>query len=224
MKLTYTETDWITSKLNSYDIKYQEIFDELKDHLITAIENLREQGDQRHVEILYKEVVAAQFPGFWPFDDIVKQYQEAYRQKIKQAMWACFKYYLNWQTLPVVVLMFIVGFYLPHNKTTTVTLMIVLLLSAIIPMSYGYIGGRKIKTDDGKQSLLKNYVQKQSGFLVLVCNIILNLLASLGRNWEPAAFLSPTHYAPAVFMAMMGFFFIYGLGCIRLTKQQFKLD
>jgi uncharacterized membrane protein len=224
MKLTNKETDWINTKLSSYDIKFQEIFDELKDHLITAIENLREQGDDRHVEVLFNEVVSAQFPGFWPFDDIAKQYRLAYQHKISKALWANFNHYLNWKTMPALLALLVVGFYLPHSKAAVTTIMGILLIAAIVPMLYSYFTGRKIKTDKGRQSLLKNYVRFQSNFLVLISNVVFNLIGGLARNWAPASFLSPMHYAPVFFMLMIGFFCIYGMSCIRLTRQQFKLE
>jgi hypothetical protein len=223
MKLTYNEIEWINIKLNSYDIKFQEIYDDLEDHLINAIESLRTNGDQRPVKILYQEVVRKQFPGFGPFDDIVKQYQTSYRKKINDAVWTNFRHYLNRQTLPVLAILIIASFYMPRNKATALIMMTALFLAAIILLGYGYLSGRKTKTDKGRQSLVRNQVLLQSSFLVLVVNIVFNVIGPIGRNWKPAAFLNPVHYAPIAFALLIGFFLIYSLSCIRLIRRKFKL-
>lgn len=119
MKLTTEELAWVDNKLSGYGIKYREIYNEIKDHLLSAVETARAGGDIRNIDIIFEEIVRRQFPGYWPFDDIVKQYQQAYRRKISRAMWANFNHYLNWQTLPVVFLLIVSGFYLPVTKTVT---------------------------------------------------------------------------------------------------------
>jgi len=50
MKLTIFDLDYINDRLKN-DIKsiYQEPYDEIKDHIITAIEVARENGDQRNI-------------------------------------------------------------------------------------------------------------------------------------------------------------------------------
>jgi len=223
MILTTEEINYVSDRLNRHDIKFQEVYDELKDHMLTAIENLRTQGDTRSVETLWQEVVKAQFPGWWPFEDIVKQYQTAYRRKIKKALWANVRHYINWQTIPAMLILVVIGFYLPNTKVVSICMIVALFLVSIVPYIYIYRAARVIKTDKGKQSLVKNYVTSQANFLVLIINLLFNLVANLSREWSPAAFLGPMQYPPVIFMAMLVFFVIYCLGCIRLSRQQFKI-
>ncbi|MES2278346.1 MAG: hypothetical protein V4592_20105 [Bacteroidota bacterium] len=223
MILTTDEITWVIDKLNTYGIKYQEIYDELKDHLLTAIENLREAGDDRSVEMLFDEVVKQQFPGYWPFEDILKQYQVAYRHKIGKAMWANMQYYCNWQTAPLIVLLLVIGFYLPHTKPVMGSLLVSLLLMAVIPLVYTYRNGRRISTGKGRQSLIKGYVFNQANLLMIIINLLLNGIGALSRQWDAAAFLNPMHYHPVVYMLLFSFFIIYGLSCIRLCRQEFKI-
>lgn len=223
MILTTEEIAYVGERLNGHDIKYQEVYDELKDHLLTAIEQLRAGGDTRPVEQLLPEVIKLQFPGWWPFEDIVKEYQQAYRRKIRKALWANVRYYFNWQTAPLMLMLVGAGFYLPNTKVVSATLMIALLLMAVVLQVNVYRAGRNIHTDKGKQSLVKTYVTNRANFLVLIINVVFNLIATLAREWKPAAFLGPMHYPPVIFMALFTWFVVYGLGCIKLSRQEFKI-
>jgi predicted Zn-ribbon and HTH transcriptional regulator len=81
MKLTPTEIAWINNELDTHQIMYQEIYDEIKDHIITAIETVRANGDERNVALVFSEVMSAQFPGYRPFEEIAEQYQRNIKSK-----------------------------------------------------------------------------------------------------------------------------------------------
>jgi hypothetical protein len=49
MKLTPEELQWINKRMDWYTIKYQEIYDEILDYIITAIEAKRAIGDNRPI-------------------------------------------------------------------------------------------------------------------------------------------------------------------------------
>lgn len=55
MKLDYWEMDYIHTRMKNYDIKFQEIYNELFDHIVTAIEEKREAGDTATIERMYTE-------------------------------------------------------------------------------------------------------------------------------------------------------------------------
>lgn len=223
MKLTAEEIAYVTEKLNTYDIKYQEIFDELKDHLLTAIENLRGQGDQRPMEVLFNEVVKTQFPGYWPFEDIVKQYLAAYRKKIQHTMWADYKAYFNPKIMPLIVLLLVGSFYLPHTKPVIGAMMVLLLIVSIAPVAYAYWKGRIIKTDKGKHSLVKAYVTNSSNYAMILFNLLFNLVRMAALEWKPVSFLNPIHYSPVICMLLLVFAFVYCLSSIRLSRHEFKI-
>ncbi|QKJ31445.1 hypothetical protein HQ865_17285 [Mucilaginibacter mali] len=219
MILRTEEITWVSDKLNTYDIKYQEVYDELKDHLLTAVENMRAAGDDRHIEILFNEVVKKQFPGYWPFEDIVKQYQTAYRNRIRKTMWANCRHYFNWQTVPLMLLLMVVSFYLPNVKAVKGCMMVLLLLVSIVPVVYVYIKGRHIRTDKGKHSLTKGYMITVSNLMLAVFNLLVNSINLLA----PESALSPRYYLPTVCMFLLIISFIYGLSCIRVSNREFKI-
>lgn len=219
MKLTKSEMAWVSTKLDTYDIKYQEIYDELKDHLLTAIENMRADGDERHIELLFNEVVKKQFPGYWPFEDIVKQYQSAYRSRVRKTMWTNYKYFFNWQTIPLMILLMVCSFYLPPVKPVKGTLMVLLFITSVVPIVYVYISARHIHTDKGKQSFRKGYITTVSNFLLCLFNLCFNSINMFFHD----SFLNPRLYLPPVFMLLLIAAFVYCLSCIRLSNHEFKI-
>ena len=102
MNLSIRELDWINKRMDWYGIKYQEIYNEIFDHIVSAIELERADGDQRTIDIVFEKVTDRDFGGYLGVDKIVKTYERAYRSKIKKGMFVNFKYYLNWQTLLLV--------------------------------------------------------------------------------------------------------------------------
>jgi len=222
MNLSERELDWINKRMDWYGIKYQEIYNEIFDHIVSAIELERAEGDKRTIDIVFDKVTDRDFGGYLGVDKIVKTYQQAYRRKIRKAMFVNFKYYLNGQTMLFVVVFTIIGFYLPHSKATSIVVLIALVLAAYVPVTYAYINSPEIKTDDGKQSIVKSYVKTRSFFLVLVIINILNVFSFSANEWH-IAFLSPKNFHPVIYMLLFSFFIIYGLSIIKLCKQEFKI-
>jgi hypothetical protein len=220
MILSAKETALVGLRLDEHRIKYQEVYDEMKDHILSAMEDLRAKGDCREVGVLFNEVVQSQFPGSKPFEGIVRQYRQLYRNRIHRAMWANFRHYLNVKTLPVLLVLSLLGFYLPHDKPMRVMLIIAMVIMSLVPMLYCLVFTRRIRTDKGKTSLLKVYLWWQSGLLMILANLILNSFRTIGREVKGLSFLNPDSYTPAVFMLILGFYFIYGLGCIRMINQE----
>ena len=64
MILTTEELKWINKRMEWYDIKYQEIYDEIFDHIITGIEAARVSGDHRTIDIVFQRVVDNPFGGY----------------------------------------------------------------------------------------------------------------------------------------------------------------
>jgi hypothetical protein len=225
MKLTTRDFDYINHRMDTYDIKYQEIYDEIKDHLIVATETARINGDQRNISDLFEEVVETQFPGYWAFEDISKAYEKAYRVKIRKAIWTNMKYYLDWRGTILVSILLVVSFYLPRTTIAMVILFIMLFFAAYTPALYVYFKSKVLTIKEGKQSLVKNHVTSRASFLMVWSGVWMNLLGNAAKNWEipSLAFLNPMHYPSILLGIILVFFIIYGLSAIRLCKQEFKL-
>ena len=99
MKLNYWELDSIHTRMKSYDIKYQEIYNELFDHIVTAIEQKRAEGDTRSIEKMYTEVIDVQFGGYYGVEMVAKSHEAGYKKKVRKLIWGNFRSYLNYQSL-----------------------------------------------------------------------------------------------------------------------------
>ena len=222
MILTAEELKWVANRMTWYDIKYQEVFDELNDHIITAIETARAAGDDRDIENVFQTVVDDHFGGYLGINVVATSYESAYRAKIKKAMLANYKYFFNRKGMVVLLVLAAIGFYMPQNRPTSIVMMIGLFVLALFPLVYALIVSFKIKTAKGKKSLAKSYVISRSNLLIVLLGGITNLLNFLIHD-EDITSLKPG-YPPAVFMVFIFMFSIYGLSVVKLCNQEFKLE
>jgi len=222
MTITDRELDWINNRMDWYGIKFQEIFDEIEDHIISAIEVERAGGDERTIDIVFDKVTDRDFGGYLGVHKIVTAYEHAYRSRIKKGIFDNFKFYLNKPGLAAVILPTLLGFYLPRTRATILTMLIGLLLTAIIPLVYAYRNSPKTKIDSGKQSIVQSYMKSRALFLMTLINLILCVFGGAARTWD-ITFLNPVNYHPVIYMALFSFFVIYGLSIMRLCRQEFKI-
>jgi hypothetical protein len=221
MALTATELEWIDKRMDWYDIKYQEIYDEISDHIITAIEDARQDGDHHAIDIVFQRVADSHFGGYLGIDEIVKTTEKAYRGKIEKTIRANYGYYTNRQKAILLFVLIAIGFCLPYTKTTAIVMTIGLLLIAIVPVIYAYAQSRAIKTNKGKKSMVKSHIIGRAFLLVIFFNGIVNTANFIARglNWT---FMRPI-FPPVVYMVFYFLFIIYGLSIVRLCKQEFKI-
>ena len=222
MKLSEIDLNYINHRMDTYDIKYQEIYDEIKDHIISAIETARADGDQRNIVYVFDDLMEAHFPGYWAFQKISKQYEKAYRAKIRKTLWANMKDYLNWQTIPLIALSVIIGFYLPHDKRVSLVFVVLLIVTSIVPYFYVLQKSQVIRPNEGKKSMVKNHVVTRAFLLLALINVILNLIGMIGRDYH-ISYLNPRYFHPVVYVLLLSFFIIYGLCSMRLCRQEIKI-
>jgi hypothetical protein len=222
MTLSTIDLNYINERIDAYAIKYQEVYDEIKDHVLSAVEAARANGDQRNIASVFDDLMEAHFPGLWPFEKISKQYEKAFRTKIRKAFWSNIRYYLNWQTIPAFALLIIAGFYLPHNKSLNTVFVIVLLVIAFSTQIYSLIISWRLKASQKKISLVKNHVLIRSMFLMIITNLLVNGVGFAARELN-ISFLDPKYYHPVIYMMLLCFFIIYGLSSMRLCRQSFKI-
>jgi hypothetical protein len=223
MILTPIDLNYIIHRMEMYDIKYQEVYDEIKDHVISAVEDMRTNGDQRNIVDLFDDMLNTQFPGYWAFEKISKEYEKAYRQKIKKVIWANMVHYLNRQTIPLIILSIIVGFYLPHDKRVSVVFMVLMIITAMAPYFYVLRRAEKINPDAGKKSLVKNEIVRRAFLLFAITSFLLNVVGWIGRDYN-ITYLNPRYFHPVFYVVLLSFFIVYGLSAMRLSRQELKLE
>jgi len=222
MKLTPEELQWIEKRMGWYTIRYQEIYDEILDHIITAIEVKRATGDNRPIDVVFQNVIDSNFNGYQGIEDIVLSHIKSFQRKIKNSLRANYRYYINWQSLIFTTLLIVIaGFYVPAGKTTFTIMIISIYIGALIPFVYAALSSRKIKIAKGKRSIIKGYILMHANGLIFTLYPIFQLI-KWGKESAPL-FLKPFLYYPVIYLVLFYVFAIYGLSVIRLCKQEFKI-
>lgn len=221
MKLTQTELSCIEQTLDKHDIKYQEVYNELKDHLMSAVEYARASGDERGIDELLKHIISTQFPGWWPFEDVTKSFERAYRKKLWRSFGAIVKSYLNIETSVVALVMAASGLMLHAGKGQAIVLVSGIFIISAIPLFYAFYYARRIKAGKKRKSLVAGQLIGISYVLMSLINVIFNLGRLIDKNsWW--AFLNPAHYAPVVFTTLFTLFLIYGMSSIKLVRREYQ--
>jgi len=223
MILTAEETHWVKDRLNWYDIPFQEIYDEIADHILTGIEELRKEGNLQDIKIVYQQVVDEHFGGFMGIEKLAKEQEKAYKKKIGRLILQNFKAMFTWQTVGFLTTMFIVGFYLPPVKIVAAILFGGLAILSFYLWFYAHWLTRNNRIQKGKRSLSDVFISRQGYLPIVVLNSIINLpnLYNFLFNGEDYQYkLVAVH--PAAMTTVFAFTLIYCLACIRSCKHEFK--
>ena len=176
MILTTTELDWINDQMKACKIKYQEIYDEILDHIITAIEEKRKSGDHQPIQLLFQKVIDTHFGGYAGVESLAVEQAKIYCVKVKKLKMQSFKHYLNWPVLAFSIIVLALSFKLPNNKLMPDVLKLVCTILAISPFFYAVTSlWGKIKTSKGKKSILKTQVIAQTCWLVWFLHCFINM-------------------------------------------------
>ena len=83
MKLNAQEISWINTQLKTFKIPYRELYEEIYDHILSAIELKKNQGDEREVSDLLVEVIVDDFNGY----DGIKMIARERSRRMQAAIW-----------------------------------------------------------------------------------------------------------------------------------------
>jgi len=222
MKLDYWEMDYIHNRMKTYDIKFQEIYNELFDHIITAIEERRETGDTDSLEHMYEDVVKIQFGGYSGIEKIAKSHEAGYRHKVRKMLLANFRYYINFQSLIFIIALMCIGFALPHTNLIIGMFFIAIFAAAAYSSVYAYIKLKAIKPKDGKISLVYSHTITQANFPLLFLNALLWVPQLPNIFSDHYKFKVLDVYYPAILALVLAFMIIYNMSCMRLCRQELK--
>lgn len=222
MKLNYWDMDYIHERMKNYDIKYQEIYNELFDHVVTAIEAKREAGDTGTLDRMYEEVVETQFGGFSGIENVARSHEDNYKSKVKKMVWANYKYYFNLKSLLFLTVFILSSFSLPHNKLSTEIYVVAIFIAAMYPSVYARIKLKSIKPSQGKLSLIYSHTITQANTAALLLNAALWLpqLPYIFADKDPGFKL--INVPLPVLALVLAMVIIYALSCMRLCRQELK--
>jgi len=209
MILTTREMEWVKDRMKIYVIKYQEIYDEILDHILTAIEEAREAGNTKQIQVLFQDVVDEHFNGYVGIEALAVSAEKIYRKDIQTLFYSRLKQYFNWQALVIAILLLIAGYKLPNVKMVHALLMLTMILLAASPVIYAVsLVTGKIKTNKGKRSLLKTYLITQAAVPVMLLNPILfipNLMDEMNNKKDFHSFngLPPVLLMPILIVLLI---------------------
>jgi hypothetical protein len=176
MILTTTELDWISDQMKTCKIKYQEIYDEIFDHMITAVEERRRAGDNRAIQLVFQQIIDEHFNGYTGVESLAVEQARIYCVKVKKLRIQSFKHYLSWPVLAFIAIAVGLSLKIPNNKLVSDVLKIVCTILAISPCFYAMTSlSGKMKTSKGKKSILESQVITQAVWLILFYNSFVNM-------------------------------------------------
>ncbi|WP_184542633.1 hypothetical protein [Mucilaginibacter sp. FT3.2] len=227
MILTTDELKWIDEQMKIYDIKYQEIYNEILDHIITAIEEKRKGGDEQGINGLFQQVVDEHFGGFFGVEKLAARQKDIYLQGVRRLWSKCFRYYINWQMLVFTLAAILISFKLPDVKAVRAALLVACILLAFSPLLHTHFSlSGKIKTIKGKQSLIKGHMISQAvlpgalfNLLMYAPQFVVLLLTDGDDNWNLFKQVPPT----VITTILMGFVLL-NLTAIRFCKQMMVVN
>nr|WP_294795381.1 hypothetical protein [uncultured Mucilaginibacter sp.] len=220
MILSEEELIWIQDRMGYYDIKYQEIYDEVLDHILTAIEDRRKAGDDRQILALFQNVVDEQFGGYAGIEALAQNQRKMHHRNIRLLFLNQVKCKFNWQTLLIAIVLLAVAFKIPHSRPVHnfFALTVFFLVASPVIYAYSLLAG-KIKTIKGKNSLFKSHLLGQMALPLMLfqsCLYIPNLIdESRGRG----EFSSIKSLGPVAMMAIIIFLMIINLSYIQTCRQ-----
>ena len=220
MRLTEDETGWINIWLKTCKIKFREVYEEVYDHIVSAIELKRSEGDERGLDVLFMEVVDADFGGIENIRWITTVRAKALKDALWMRMWDIIKENRNVSILISTVILLITCF-LPKNRTVNEALAEGCFILAFTPL--GYVTWRKgIKNVLFDRSLKVRTMAILAYYSVIMFNLLFCLIFGSIRvfgdfNWKPARDCSPLVYSVLLVCLL-----IFNINFIQLFNREFK--
>ncbi|MES2064253.1 MAG: hypothetical protein V4456_20190 [Bacteroidota bacterium] len=220
MILSPEELQWVTERMKIYDIKYLESYYEILDHILTAIEIKRDNGDTREISVVFQDVVDTDFGGYSGIETLAVKQENIYNKYIGAAFKTIFRGYLNWRLFVFTIIISGLAYTLPDNKVMHAVFFIAIFLLAFSPMLYAFVLiSRKREGVKGKRSLLKGRLMSQTYLPGMLLNGIIYLPVIFQSGDDNNAFKMMQHWPLPVLMVILIFFAVLNLSSITLCNQ-----
>ena len=222
MPLTTDELNWVSQHMDIYKIPYQEVHDEVLDHILSAIEQAREAGNDLAIERLFQNVVDEHFNGYIGIDEIVQVQEKAYRKKINRIFWRNYRSILDWKAITFILIAMVIAHFLPIKTMATKLLLVVIFIAEFVPIIYAYVKTRIIKVSKGKKSLLRRHLLANGYIPFAILNLYLNIpncIDDINDNRD-LHFWILAH--PEVAALVMALTIIYSISSVYLCRQELQ--
>jgi len=223
MILSPHELQWVTERMKIYDIKYQESYFEILDHILTAIETKRDNGDTRKISVLFQDVVDTDFGGYSGIEALAVKQENIFNKYVGGAFKTIFRGYLNWGLLAFTIVASGLAYTLPNNKVMHSVFFIAIFLLAFSPLMYAFVLiSRKGKAVKGKKSILKGRLISQTYLPGMLLNGVIYLPVFFQGGDDTNGFKMMQHWPLPVLMVILIFFAVLNLSSIALCNQVLK--
>lgn len=215
MNLSPEEYALARKRMLDFKIIYQEVYNELLDHVFSDMESRRGNGDLRPAEALLEDVILA-MGGVVGIKTMALEHTRLFRVKLNQRIGKVYRENLIVKTLAAMVACFLIGTYLPDTAITTITILVLLallLLSSSLFISYRM---RVIQTEPKKYSLLRTTIIWQAWIPMSLLNLAV-IMARLFHT-KPATLLSH----PVIPMMLFYFTAMYLYSCYRIMEEEMQ--
>lgn len=221
MILSPEELKWIDDRMMIYEIKYQEIYNEIVDHIITAIEEKRKAGDTSEIKYLFQEVVDKHFGGYNGVEKLVASQENTFKESVQSLWTKCVKHYLTWPMLVFTVIAVLLSLQLPNVKIVRGIMMLMCTLLAFSPLMYAYtVMPNELRKLKGKKSLLKDHFITKAGTPAMFLNFVFYLpqLFTLWSDKESDWHIF-NHLMPPLAILIVMIFVVFNLATIRFCRE-----
>jgi len=219
MTLSSQELIWIRDRMGYYDIKYQEIYDEVLDHILTAIEERRKAGDARQISSLFQNVVDEQFGGYTGIETLAQNHEKLHQKNIRALFSNSFKSCFNWQTLIVTIILLAISFQIPNGKPVHIVFGLCVFFLAFSPVIYAFVLlTGKIKTIKGKRSLFKAHLITQTALPLMMLQGFLYIPNLIDETKGRGEFSSVKSLGPVAMMAIIIFLILINHSYIKTCR------
>ncbi len=210
MSLTPDELTWINGRMKTYQLKYGDIYNEILDHIISAIEKERGAGNGNNIECLFQHVVDGQFGGY---DGIVKlavKQEHLYTRQIQNLWWQSLRYYITWPMIGFTTVVLLISFRLPDFQLIKWLLLAgcLLLTGSSVIYACFYLKGRLLQSDENRQPFLRRHLIKKVSTSFWLLNWLLCFLPAYAINYLP----------PIIFTAVLMMYIFLNLAAIRFCR------
>ncbi|OKS85821.1 hypothetical protein [Mucilaginibacter polytrichastri] len=219
MTLKPEEYEMIRQRILNFKIPYQEIYNELLDHISTDIETKRAAGDFREVSLLLDELIDSSLGGQAGIENMARVQERLYRLKIHRRAWKIYFHHIWWKTLAVAVGCVILNKFIPANLKYTAGIYGLIFLTLFSLYIAVLIKMRSVKQIDNKRSLLKTDILRKVFTLIPLLNmafVIPNIINTL-THYHAREF---TRVHPIIPLVIFCYTLLYAESCYRIMQEE----
>lgn len=220
MILLPDEIAWVKERMKIYDIPYQEVYDELLDHILTAIEERRAAGNNKIIQVLFQDVVDEHFGGYSGIEALSVSQEKLHRKSMRHVFFKQLKAHFNRTALVIAVILVAVAFKVPNVKSIHKVFAVSVFLLAGSPVICAYILiSGKIKTIKGKRSLLKIHLLSQMAAPLMMMQAFIYIPNLIDEANNGKSFATLNSLSPPVMMALLLLLTIINLSYIQTCRE-----